>query len=231
MRRTDAHIDTDPQVCSSLIVDRYLDGKFRDWAIVAAFGDNLERTARRLAAAAGLSESQTQALRDLGICLNYNAYGETIDDLLFSPVELFEDMKRYDSPHQFMQASQVPDALRQRMRDDLEHALAIATQPLACGSAYAVLPDAGWARRVLGVYANHLAQHDPRTAHAVMVEKRGGYMVSIRAPAAYPRGAASIARAFHSGGGREGAAGIDFLPSAELPHFLDVLRRTYESNT
>lgn len=29
-------------VCTSLLVDRHLGGRFRHWAIVAAFGDNLE---------------------------------------------------------------------------------------------------------------------------------------------------------------------------------------------
>ena len=36
-----SHIDTDPRICSSLIVDRHLKGRFSHWAIVAAFGDNL----------------------------------------------------------------------------------------------------------------------------------------------------------------------------------------------
>ena len=45
-----AHIDTDPAMCTSLIVDRHLGGKFRHWAIVAAFGDNLEKPARESAA-------------------------------------------------------------------------------------------------------------------------------------------------------------------------------------
>ena len=79
----------------------------------------------------------------------------------------------------------------------------------------------------MGVYANGLARQEPRTAHAIMVERAGGYKVSIRAPLADPKGASAVARAFHSGGGREGAAGIDFLPSAERDRLLVVMRETF----
>src|SRR5919205_135109 len=34
----DAHIDLSPNVCTSLIVDRTLEGRFRRWAIVGAYG-------------------------------------------------------------------------------------------------------------------------------------------------------------------------------------------------
>ena len=34
-----AHIDTDPETCTSLLVDRHLKGRFRLWAIAAAYGD------------------------------------------------------------------------------------------------------------------------------------------------------------------------------------------------
>lgn len=44
-----AHIDTDANLCTALIIDRLLKGRFRDWAITAAFGDNLHRVAHTLA--------------------------------------------------------------------------------------------------------------------------------------------------------------------------------------
>ncbi|MGE5525531.1 MAG: hypothetical protein ACM3SS_17595, partial [Rhodospirillaceae bacterium] len=37
----EAYIDTAPDVCTSLLVDRYLSGRQRLWAVVGAFGDNL----------------------------------------------------------------------------------------------------------------------------------------------------------------------------------------------
>jgi len=222
-----SHIDTDPRICSSLIVDRHLKGRFSLWAIVAAFGDNLDAPARQLAGNVGLHRAETDQLRELGMCLNYNAYGETLDDLLYSPIELFGQMKSFTDPREFVRASDIFVSLQQRMRDDLERAHALRVEPIGSGSAYAILPDAGWSRRVIGVYANSLAQRQPHTAHAIMVAKEGGYMVSIRAPAAEPTGASAVARAFRSGGGREGAAGIDFLPSAELDKLFAVMRDTF----
>ncbi len=222
-----SHIDTDPAMCTSLIVDRYLGGKFRHWAIVAAFGDNLEQPARHLAATVGLDGAQTELLRELGTCLNYNAYGETLDDLLYSPIALFGKMKSFPDPREFVRASDIFEALRGQMHEDLSRAQAIRVRSIAPGSAFAVLPDTGWSRRVMGVYANGLARREPHTAHAIMVERAGGYKVSIRAPLADPRGASAVARAFHSGGGREGAAGIDFLPSAERDRLFVVMRETF----
>jgi hypothetical protein len=80
----------------------------------------------------------------------------------------------------------------------------------------------------VGAYANSLAQRNPLRAHAVLVARAGGHLVSIRAPLANPREAANIARAFQSGGGREGAAGIDFLPDTETDRFLETLRLAYQ---
>ena len=45
-----ACIDSDPQVCTSMLVDRQLSGAARVWAVVAAFGDNLGESALQLAA-------------------------------------------------------------------------------------------------------------------------------------------------------------------------------------
>ncbi len=210
------HIDTDPRVCSSVLVDRHISGKFRPWAIVAAFGDNLEQTARQLAKDTGLRDADTELLRTLGICLNYNAYGESIEDLLYSPIDLLGRMLPFTDPREFVRASDIFGALRQRMQDDLERAGSVQVQAIA-----------PWSRRVVGAFANSLAQQSPHTAHAVLVDKANGYMVSIRAPAANPRGASTVARTFHSGGGREGAAGIDFLPASELDRFFAAMRRTF----
>ncbi|NIO42186.1 MAG: acetyltransferase, partial [Burkholderiales bacterium] len=147
------YIDTDPRLCSSLIVDRHLNGRFRPWAIVAAFGDNLDTPAGELAQAIGLQEKETTLLRELGRCLNYNAYGETIDDLLFSPVDLFRQISPYQDPRDFIRGSTIFNSLQRRMKDDLARAQPIRAQPISPGSAFAVLPNASWSRRVVGAYA------------------------------------------------------------------------------
>jgi len=97
-----ALIDTDAQVCTSLLVDRHLGHRFTAWAVVAAFGDNLEQTAAKAAESLGLLSSQCEQLRQLGICINYNAYGSDIADLHIAPDRLYKELCCYVSPFDFM---------------------------------------------------------------------------------------------------------------------------------
>jgi len=84
-----------------------------------------------------------------------------------------------------------------------------------------LLPAAPWARRVIGVFANRLAQAHPARAHALLsANTGGGYTVSVRAPVANPTGADALCRAFPGGGGRQAAAGINGLPEAEVDRFV-----------
>jgi len=50
---------------------------------------------------------------------------------------------------------------------------------------------------------------------------------ALAAPLAAPRGADALCRQFDSGGGREGAAGIDFLPEGELGRFARAFEQAY----
>jgi hypothetical protein len=64
--RLETFIDTAPDICTSLLVDRHLEGCWRVWAVVAAFGDNLAASAQRAAAGLGLNELQLAQLQELG---------------------------------------------------------------------------------------------------------------------------------------------------------------------
>ena len=64
------HIDPSPTVCTSLIVDKLLDGKYRSWAVAAAYGDNLHDSAQQAAKSLSLSSGQLTQLRELGELLN-----------------------------------------------------------------------------------------------------------------------------------------------------------------
>ena len=218
------HIDTDPEICTSLLVDRQLKGRFRLWAIAAAYGDNLAPSAERLAEASiPLAPPQRAQLRMLGEAVNYNAYGDSEADVRIHPAALYRWLAHYDDP--FDAIAQVPivrelDALR---RADLDRARAVPPRHKDQHCAAVVLPDAPWSRRVLGPFANELAVRDPLRAHAVLKELAGNaYAASIRAPIASPFGADALAREF-GGGGRTGAAGIDALPATDLPRFLAQL--------
>ena len=81
-----------PDVCTSLIVDKHLAGKYRMWAVVAAFGDNLVGAALRAAQPLRLDRTELARLHELGDCLNYNAYGESLDDLHYHPADLYRTL-------------------------------------------------------------------------------------------------------------------------------------------
>src|SRR5690606_7657461 len=85
-----------------------------------------------------------------------------------------------------------------------------------------VLPDAAWSRRVNGIFGNRLAQANVKRAHAVLVARQGGYVVSVRAPVSQPAGAGALCSRFETGGGREGAGGIDHLPENDFGHFVEA---------
>jgi hypothetical protein len=222
-----AYIDTAPDTCTSLIVDRLLDGRRRPWAVVAAFGDNLAGPARRAAEGLDLSAAELDRLRELGECINYNAYGETTDDLHYHPADLFETLSHYSDPHDFISGEPVFEVLRNALSDDTDRAAGLVPQVARPGSALYVLPDAAWSRRIHGFFANRLARDYPSRAHALLVSGRDGYTVSVRAPVDHPRGAEVLCLKFKTGGGRQAAAGINHLPEADYARFVDEFTRAF----
>ena len=224
----EAHIDTAPDVCTSLIVDRVLHGRHRAWAVVAAFGDNLAAAAQRAAELLGLAPHALEQLRELGECINYNAYGESVDDLHYHPGDLYRTLAPYRDPFQFISDEPVFDVLKQGMADDLYRASEARTFGESEGQALIVLPAEAWSRRVAGILGNRMAQAHPERAHAVLTARPGGgFVVSVRAPVAKPAGADALCRQFESGGGRAGAGGIDHLPASELDRFARAFAEAY----
>lgn len=224
-----AFIDTAPDICTSLIVDRYLSGRQRIWAVVAAFGDNLVKSALRTAELLGLEPFDTERLHELGEGINYNAYGATVEDLHYHPADLFETLSHYRDPRDFIDAEPVFDVLSHACFDDLACAESIAAHSSNVKGAVFILPDAAWSRRVNGVFGNRLAQAHPQRAHAVLVTKGGGYTVSVRAPVANPVGADDLCSKFETGGGRKGAAGINVLPESDLGRFVSAFEKQFSS--
>lgn len=215
-----AHIDTDPQTCTSLLVNQHLNGRFSLWAIAAAFGDNLASSAERLADSVALTPPQRARLKMLGEAVNYNAYGDSEADVHIHPAALYRWLAHYDDPFEAIALAPIVRELDGLRRGDLERACTVVPRHQDEHSVVVVLPDAPWSRRVLGPFANELAVREPQRAHAVLKElAMGGYAVSVRAPLAAPRGADTLAREF-GGGGRMSAAGIDDLPSADLQRFI-----------
>jgi len=223
-----AHIDGAPDVCTGILVDRHLGGAQRPWAVVAAYGDNLDAPATALAASIGLGNDEQALLRELGRDLAYNAYGDTEVDLIVHPAELFRVMHGYADPLRFARSETVLRTIGDSRHGDLASARAIAAETVSPGAAAWVLPDAAWSRRVRGAFGNELAHAFPQRAHAVLTpDGQGGYTVSVRAPLARPIGADALCRQFDSGGGRVGAAGINHLPRDQLELFLRRLAQAF----
>jgi len=216
----DACIDESADVCTSILVDRCLGGRHRSWAIVAAFGDNLTRVAREMASGARLDERATSTLERLGTCLNYNAYGESVEDLHFHPAELARLMLPFADPLGFIEHSEVPAKLHAGYDEDMAKARRQVARP-SVAPGIVVLPNEPWARRAIGVLTNELAHDRPDTPHAVLSPKAsGGFTVSVRVPADCPVSAADFCSRFETGGGRKLAGGINHLAENELDRFV-----------
>ena len=223
-------IDTDANVCTSLLVNGYLKGAYIEWAITGAFGDNLKASARTIAGPLGLSDEQLSLLENLGTYMNYNGYGSSLEDLHFTPAELFESVRPFATPFAFVsEASATFEKLESGYSEDMASAASVKPTQQTDAIAVFVLPNEAWARRVSGVYSNDLANAAPTRAHAVLTERAdGSYLVSVRAPLENKQGADVLCRQFPTGGGRAAAAGINALPSDQLDAFLDALTRAYD---
>ena len=215
-------IDCASDVCTSLIVDRVVAARFRTWALVGAYGDNLAATADRLARESAIGEAARARLQGIGVAINYNAYGASPGDAHIAPAALYEVLARYRDPLEMAAREAVVDEIEALRRSDLERAAASMPHRRTTSVDVRVLPDAPWSRRVLGTFANQLANADPQRAHAVLRWNAGAYVASVRAPLATPAGAHDLCRRF-GGGGRERAAGVDALPAHELERFTEAL--------
>lgn len=216
-------IDTSPEICTAVLVDYCLDGAYRAWAVTAAFGDNFPKVARRMAKGHDLPLDK---LERLGILINYNGYGASVDDLHFHPADLYRHLAGFDTPMDFLKEK--PDiyaALDDGYENDMAAAKSAEVIDETDKSLVLVLPGTAGSRRVSGVYGNALAQEFPDRAHAILTEQEGGFLVSIRAPLSNRTGADTLALQFETGGGRSAAAGINHLPDSDLTKFVSLFRR------
>lgn len=218
--RLACHIDTAASTCTALLVDRALDGRFREWAIVGAFGDNLCEVARGLCAERAMAADDAAALEMLGQLLNYNAYGEAVEDLHVCPVDLYHAVHGFESPFGFIAEADAYRRLAAGHADDEQHLQALTPHWRGSDGDVYLLPSAAWARRLSGTLANRLARHEPHRSFAVLTGRTdGSFLVSVRTPA-NGRPAEALCRLYPGGGGRHAAAGIDRLPASELDQFI-----------
>jgi len=225
-------INTDANTCTSLLVNEFLKGQFVNWAIAAAFGDNMLQVAKRLSAEQGLSELEQDQLEQLGIYINYNGYGRTVDDLHFKPADLYQSLLNYPDPLILInEEGSIFATLAAAYHQDMAKAQSatVLADNTTCKAVQ--LDDEAWARRVSGVFGNELANQSPEKAHAVLtLNADETYTVSIRAPLTNKQGADDICIQFPTGGGRAGAAGINKLPKEMLEKFINTMTQYYNNN-
>jgi len=222
-------INEAPDVCTSLLVNGYIKGKFAAWAVTGAFGDNLKTSARTLGSTIGLSNNDMDALEKLGIYINYNGYGSSLDDLHFNPVDLYTRLVKFTNPLDFINAANEDyQRLENGYLSDMKNVHELKAHMSTDKIAVYLLPNQPWSHRVSGVYSNELANTYPDRAHGVLTLKdNGNYLVSVRAPLNNKQGAVDLCRQFPTGGGRAAAAGINDLPAERLNDFVEQLGLSY----
>jgi len=226
-------IDTQPDICTSLLMNQHLHTKNKEqfplWAITGAFGDNLNVSAQTLANKHRLKKNDMAQLQSLGIYINYNGYGASINDLHFAPDDLFKSFLPYKNPLDAIEdSSSVFQELKSGYEEDNAYVSKLKPEYETDKVALFILPDKTWARRISGVYSNELVNQFPDRAHAVLTENdNNGYLISVRAPLNNKTGADELCRQFESGGGRKAAAGINHLPQSELSIFIDKLNQQF----
>jgi hypothetical protein len=222
-------INTDANVCTSLLMNTYLKQRFTAWAVTGAFGDNLDAAAQTVAKSINLTAQELLKLKQLGICINYNAYGTCIDDLYFAPDALYRQLEGYVSPFDFIRDNtEICQQLFNGYTEDMNLARQIKAEYKTNTTAVFILPDEKWARRVAGVWGNELVNQYPDRAHAIVSNnRRGCYQISVRAPLNNKAGADELCALF-SGGGRKAAAGIDDIQYEQLTNFVAAFQNKYQ---
>lgn len=225
----ETHIDTSADICTALIIDRFLDSKYHHWAIAGAYGDNLHFVADGLAKQACLSMKQREQLKQLGTLVNYNSYGEQLEDLIIDPKNLYLELLQFNDP--FAAVSEDGAALsvlQKTYQQDFEWAIQQVANYHTNLLRVFKLPSLPVSRRVSGALSNHLANQEPDCAHLVLTQNSNGrYTVSLRAPLKHKFGAGNLCQQFTSGGGREAAAGINDFDIKELPILIERVESYY----
>ena len=223
------HINTEPNVSTGLIVNSYVGGENRLWSIATAFGDNHMDLAMNMAKSENLSDDQITVLKQIGLVVNYNSYGQTVEDLFYSPEEIAEAVKACGSDiFRFTEQSDIFSTLLENFSADMSSA--VCQEPYSIGENTVIytLPNEPWTHRIMGSFSNHLVSNNKDLACAIAVlNSDGTYRISVRSSLNNPHGAGDLCKKF-GGGGREKAGGVNNLDESELDNFKKEFDRTFQ---
>jgi len=216
------HINTEPNISTGLIVNSHVNGKNKLWSIATAFGDNHIDLAMNMAQSENLSDEQILILKNIGLVVNYNSYGQTVDDLFFLPEKIAEVVKACGTDiFLFTEQGDIFSTLLDNYNADMSLAMCQEPYSISNNGVIYTLPNEAWTHRVMGSFSNHLVSTNNDLACAIAVlNSDGTYRISVRSSINNPHGAGNLCSKF-DGGGREKAGGINNLPDSELANFKE----------
>ena len=222
------HINTEPNVSTGLIVNSHVNGKNRLWSVATAFGDNHMDLAMNMAKSENLNEEQIILLKQIGLVVNYNSYGQTVEDLFFSPEEIAKAVKACGSDiFRFTEQSDIFPTLLENFSADMSSAVCQEPYAISDNAVIYTLPNEAWTHRVMGSFSNHLVSTNKDLACAIAVlNSDGTYRISVRSSINNPYGAGKLCGKFE-GGGREKAGGINNLLASDMNVFKEEFEKVF----
>ena len=222
------HINTEPNISTGLIVNSHVNGQNRLWSIATAFGDNHLDLAMNMAKSESLSDEQVLILKQIGLVVNYNSYGQTIEDLFYSPEEIAEAARACGSDiFKFLEQGDIFSTLLENFNADMSSAVCQEPFSISENGVIYTLPNEAWTHRIMGSFSNHLVSTNKNLACAIAVlNSDGTYRISVRSSINNPHGAGNLCGNF-GGGGREKAGGINNLPASDMNTFIEEFDKVF----
>ena len=222
------HINTEPNISTGLIVNSHVNGQNRLWSIATAFGDNHLDLAMNMAKSESLSDEQVLILKQIGLVVNYNSYGQTIEDLFYSPEEIAEVVRACGSDiFKFLEQGDIFSTLLENFNADMSSAVCQEPFSISENGVIYTLPNEAWTHRIMGSFSNHLVSTNKNLACAIAVlNSDGTYRISVRSSINNPHGAGNLCGNF-GGGGREKAGGINNLPASDMNTFKEEFDKVF----
>ena len=222
------HINTEPNISTGLIVNSHVNGQNRLWSIATAFGDNHLDLAMNMAKSESLSDEQVLILKQIGLVVNYNSYGQTIEDLFYSPEEIAEAARACGSDiFKFLEQGDIFSTLLENFNADMSSAVCQEPFSISENGVIYTLPNEAWTHRIMGSFSNHLVSTNKNLACAIAVlNSDGTYRISVRSSIDNPHGAGNLCGNF-GGGGREKAGGINNLPASDMNTFKEEFDKVF----
>ena len=181
-----------------------------------------------MAKSENLTEEQVIFLKQIGLVVNYNSYGQTVEDLFFPPEEIAKAVKACGSDiFRFTEQSDIFPTLFENFSADMSSAVCQEPYSISDNAVIYALPNEAWTHRVMGSFSNHLVSTNKGLACAIAVlNSDGTYRISVRSSINNPYGAGNLCKKF-GGGGREKAGGVNNLDASELDKFKEEFDRTF----